>query len=247
MSEDNIKQGDRFPTTHWTLVGRAGGGASEGAAAVALGELLTRYRPALRAHLLYTKRIQEHDADDLLQSFLSAKFLEQNLADTASRARGKFRTLVLTSLDRFIVSEQRKQAALKRAPDRAAQLNDDQCGGQTRDGDGPLTSFNLEWARQLMGDVIRSVRNECESSGRPDLWGVLESRVLDPILKGSEPVGYSELVSRFGLDTPTQAANALVTAKRMFQRQLRAVIGEYAASDEEVDAEIQDLHHILAG
>ena len=44
-----MKQGDRFPTTHWTLVGRAGDGTSEGAVAAALSELLTRYRPALRA------------------------------------------------------------------------------------------------------------------------------------------------------------------------------------------------------
>jgi hypothetical protein len=43
-----------------------------------------------------------------------------------------------------------------------------------------------------------------------------------------------------------QAANALVTAKRMFTRILRGVIGEYESDEEEIDSEIDDLHKILA-
>ena len=56
----------RFPTTHWSLVARAGRDATE-VKRQALGELLVRYLPALRAHLVYGKRLSPEDADDLLQ------------------------------------------------------------------------------------------------------------------------------------------------------------------------------------
>jgi hypothetical protein len=44
-----------------------------------------------------------------------------------------------------------------------------------------------------------------------------------------------------------QAANVLVTGKRMFESVLREVIGEYTDSDQEIDQEIQDLIGVLSG
>ena len=45
----------RFPTTHWSLVGRAGQDATENKRQ-ALGELLNRYLPALRAQSAYHRQ-----------------------------------------------------------------------------------------------------------------------------------------------------------------------------------------------
>ena len=82
----------RFPTTHWSLVGRAGQDATENKRQ-AVGELLNRYLPALRAQsayhrqsrwitfdLVYGKRLAPEDADDLLQEFIATKILPK--ADT---------------------------------------------------------------------------------------------------------------------------------------------------------------------
>ena len=61
------RSGDgRLPTTHWSLVARAGFTDNE-ARRDALGELLTRYLPALRAHLIHSKRLTDDEADDVLQ------------------------------------------------------------------------------------------------------------------------------------------------------------------------------------
>jgi hypothetical protein len=51
------------------------------------------------------------------------------------------------------------------------------------------------------------------------------------------------LAERFGFRSPEQASNALVTAKRQFERTLRAVIAgtERTLTDEEIDAEIAEL------
>lgn len=238
------EQNRAFPTTHWSLVADAGAN-DRVLAANALGQLLTRYIPALRAHLVGIKRVDEHKAEDLLQSFLSVKFLEQNLAAEATRDKGKFRTFVLTALDRFVVSEGRRESAIKRTAERAESLHQDGFAGTIVDTGADPCVFELEWARQLLREVVRRVETECRNSGRLDVWGVFELRLLKPIFEDSPAPDYSALIERFGFRSPTQASNVLVTAKRMFQRRLREAVGEYALTAEQIDDEIRDLRRAL--
>jgi hypothetical protein len=53
-------------------------------------------------------------------------------------------------------------------------------------------------------------------------------------------------VSELGLAAPLEACRLLTTAKRMFSRNLRAVASEYAGSDGDTDAEIDDLRQIVS-
>ena len=87
-----------------------------------------------------------------------------------------------------------------------------------------------------------------EREGRTDLWKLFEGRILRPALDGAEPVAYEQLVTELGYKSPSQAWNALVTVKRMFERSLRSVIREYVGDDDEklVEEEIKDLHVLLA-
>src|SRR3954471_12003993 len=87
-----------FPQTQWTLLGRAGEVTSDGQR-TALGDLLQRYMPALRTHLLLERRLPPQRADDLLQAFVSRKVLEQRLIRKADRGRGTFRSFLLRSLN----------------------------------------------------------------------------------------------------------------------------------------------------
>ena len=234
----------RFPTTHWSLVARAGRDATE-AKRQALGELLVRYLPALRAHLVYGKRLSREDADDLLQDFVAGKILEKNLIGRADAQLGKFRTFLLTALDRFLIDRIREQAARKRSPgegglrglgDRADLLEAEQ----------PCDAFDIAWARNVISETIQLMRGECEASGRMDVWGVFECRLLDPLLNATEPVEYEAMVERFGFQSPSQASNILITAKRMFARLMRSVVGEYALGNEEIESEIRELMEVLA-
>jgi DNA-directed RNA polymerase specialized sigma24 family protein len=235
--------GGRFPTTHWSLVARAGHDATE-AKRQALGDLLVRYLPALRAHLVHGKRLSPEDADDLLQEFVAAKILDKELIGRADAQLGKFRTFLLTALDRFLIDRFRQQAARKRSPAdgglRALGDMADQLQANQR-----CDAFDLAWARNVIAETVRLMRTECETSNRTDLWGVFECRMLGPILNAAEPVEYDELVGRFGLQSPSQASNLLITAKRMFARLMRAVVGEYALGSAEIESEIGALMEIL--
>jgi len=235
--------GGRFPTTHWSLVARAGQDATE-AKRQALGELLVRYLSALRAHLVYGKRLAPEDADDLLQEFVAAKILEKELIGRADAQLGKFRTFLLTALDRFLIDRLREQAARKRSPagDGLRALGDlaDQLQAQQH-----CDAFDLAWAHNVIEETVRRMRTECETLNRTDVWGVFECRLLGPILNGAEPVEYDELVGRFNLQSPSQASNLLITAKRMFARLMHSVVGEYALGSAEIESEIGDLMEIL--
>ena len=87
-----------FPSTDWSEVEEAGGGSGP-AAREALGELLVRYLPALRAHLVRRLRFTPDEAEDLLQGFIADKVVERGLVARADRRRGRFRTFLLAALE----------------------------------------------------------------------------------------------------------------------------------------------------
>ncbi|MCH8922341.1 MAG: sigma-70 family RNA polymerase sigma factor [Planctomycetes bacterium] len=245
MSDDAQGGPQRFPTTHWSLVGRAGAQA-DSSQRVALDELLRRYWPALRAYLVRKRGIESNEADDLVQGFIESKILERNLIGAAEQSRGRFRNLLATALDNYVHNQHQRRSAKKRTADRAVRLD----AGEDHwavDRHTPQNALDVAWSRELLAEVLRRVRLECEQSDRNDLWEVLDLRVLSPILHGDDPLPYEAIVQRFGYQSPTQAANALITAKRMFGRLLRAVISEYSADDADVEEEIRDLHNTLAG
>src|ERR1700678_1357040 len=113
-----------FPTTHWSLVARAGSGNAQ-AQRAALVQLLTRYMPCLRLYLIARKRLDEHRAEDALQSFLASKLIEQGIIERAQKEKGKFRTFLLTAMDRFLVSEMRKEKAQKRGAQATSAIGED--------------------------------------------------------------------------------------------------------------------------
>ena len=245
MAAKPFGQPQEFPSTRWSLVARAGQEDTE-AKREALGQLLVRYLPALQAHLVYRKRLPAEKADDLVQDFITNKILEKDLVARADQQLGKFRTLLLTALDRFVKNQIRDEHAKKRAPSGGAVLAFDERHEGPSGGQGPCDAFDVAWAQGVVNEALRRMEAECEAAGRQDLWGVFQCRIVGPILEASPPVDYRQLVERFGFQSPTQAANALTTAKRMYVRSLRSAVGEYAEDEEEIESEIKELKEILA-
>jgi DNA-directed RNA polymerase specialized sigma24 family protein len=243
MSENTSGSAGSFPMTRWTLVDRAGQEPSEIQQA-ALNDLLQRYWFALRSHLVYRRNVDSHDADDLVQSFIESQILQRNLLQRADTGRGRFRNLLVSSLNNYVNNQFAARYANKRAPDRAANLGDDDAtrAQQTQTADN---EFDIAWARTLLADVLGRMERECSATERSDLWQVFHARVLGPILEGAEPLNYETLIEQCGFQSPSQASNALVTAKRMFERLLKTTISEYVLSEDELQSELQDLRTIL--
>lgn len=232
----SLPQYQPFPQTHWSLVQRAGM-TDNSARHEALSTLLERYRPALALYLR-KKRVEPDARDELLQGFIAEKLLAPGFLQRADPTKGRFRTFVLTSLDNYIIDVSRKLKVR-----RTVLLNDEVVA---HDASRPEDSVELAWARELMRNVLQQMHQYCQSNGRDDLWKIFEGRVLRQALQNREPVSYEILADEVGVDSPTKAANLLVSAKRLYERLLRRAVGEYEMDEEAIDAEIADLCRVLS-
>ena len=234
-----------LPPTRWTVVARAGDRDVETWTA-ALEAITLLYRPVFVRHLVLRLRVSPDRAEDLVQTFLLEKLLDQNVLRQASPQKGRFRSFLLKVFSNFALSQLRQQQAHKRRPSSPdAERVDDL--PELASGEAPLAdSFDALWARQVLARTVERLREECLSKERQILWGVLEARILGPIFNDSPLMPYEELVAKFGLRSPSEASNLLITAKRLFARALREVVRETVADDGEVESEIQELKRILA-
>jgi RNA polymerase sigma-70 factor (ECF subfamily) len=195
--------------------------------------------PALKHHLLIRGKVKRHEIDDVLQAFIVSKVLENDILRRADQARGKFRTFLATALDRFVLNYLRDQTRANGRNSRTSHL--DEVANLADNGSDPSSAFDRAWARQVLGQAIRRMRAECRKNRRRDVWGVFRGRVLLPTLTSIEPKAYDELIEEFGIRSRNQAFNLLVTANRMFARELKNIVGAYQLDADEIDLEIRDL------
>jgi RNA polymerase sigma-70 factor (ECF subfamily) len=212
-----------FPTTNWSNVRDAG--TADAGRNAALDDLLRRYWPALWAHLVYKKKVPPDRAEDLVQSFIQVKMLEGNVLQRANPDKGKFRTFLLTALDRFVIDCHRKEPPATSTGEPIFETSLEL---------GPDV-FDVARAMNVLIDSVRRLRAECQNKQRPDLWGVFEGRALAP-LQGSAPLSYQSLAERLGLSSDKQAANRYLIAEAMFRRHFRAVLVEESGDDVEEEA-----------
>ena len=244
MPRDHAMEVARFPSTQWSLVGRAGH-ITGSRRRDALGTLLRRYMPALRAHLVLAKRILPDHADDLIQGFVTDKIIEQNLLGQAEEARGQFRSFLLVALNRYVIGQYRQESAQKRSP--CGPLLDiaDQADVSLRSAE-PSWQFTLVWARQVVEEARRRMESHCRQVDRPDLWLVFNERILRPAADDTARPAHEQIAIDLKLESSKAACNRLITAKRLFARVMRSVVGEYVSDQRGIDDEIQDLMRILS-
>ena len=233
-----------FPTTQWSLINRVQVECDK-LHRPALGEIIRRYMPALRLHLRADRRVDPHDAEELLQGFLASKLISQDILAQADRGKGRLRSFLLVSLHRYMIAEMRKRSAVKRCDRNVAPIDD---YSDVPDASSePSARFHRAWARQVLAEATERMKAECESAGRPEVWAIFDARVLAPAEGRADAASYDQLVSQFSLASPAQASNLLVTAKRTFTRTLREVVGQYVDDESEIDQEIRELRDALRG
>jgi RNA polymerase sigma-70 factor (ECF subfamily) len=235
-----------FPLTRWTQVeGAAQPDAPE--QTKVLGELLTLYLPALRAYLRAQFRMDAPGADDLLQGFVADKVIQGGVLARADRRRGRFRTFLLSALTNYTISELRRGQAKKRAPMGASSSLDDLIEqGAEFPALETAHPFDVAFAQQVIAEAMRRMEQQCRAGNREDIWGVFVARLLNPIFGSAPAADYQALIERFGFQSPGHAANVLITAKRMFARVLRGVVGEYVGDPAEVEPEVRELRAVLS-
>ncbi len=237
----------RFKTTRWSEIDSIAKPNADQRRA-ALNGLIQQYWKPVYCYLR-RKGCDNEQAKDLTQGFFHEIVLGRRLIEQADADKGRFRTFLLTALDRYVTSVHRHEAAAKRRPKEAiAALEEvDEGSMSVVAGDmKPEDAFTYVWASELLQEVLAEVKQGCAQDGKGAHWQLFCAHVLDPIVAGQESPGLAQLCSRLGVPGTTQAANMIVTVKRRFQAALHNRMRDYVRSDEEVNQEIRDLMEIFS-
>jgi DNA-directed RNA polymerase specialized sigma24 family protein len=116
VGREGVGEQRAFVTTRWSLVlSAAKSGSGEGDAQEALAELCRTYwRPIFS--FVCRRGYSTQDAQDLTQDFF-VMILERNWLERANPNRGRFRSLLLKSLQNFLINASEKAHARKRGGD----------------------------------------------------------------------------------------------------------------------------------
>jgi len=238
---------NRFHTTHWSVIVAARTEDEHERRAI-INDLMARYWKPVYCYL----RRQGHRDDvarDLTQGFFCEIVLGRELIQRADQARGRFRTLLLTALERYIVSVHRRKSRQKRQPKAGIQqLDTDKLSDLTTPQTEmePEEVFYYTWVTDLLDLVLAEVKDEYCSTDRASHWDAFWLKVAVPIVENSEAPSYAEICSQCGIEDESKASNMVITVKRRFRAILKRHLRNLVQADSEVEDELNEVFAILS-
>ena len=240
--------GEVFLTTHWSLVEEAGSAEVDKSRAL-IGLLLDRYWKPVYCYLR-RKGYGNEQAKDLTQGFFHQVVLGRNLIQKADRSKGRFRSFLLSALNRYLINAHEAQTARKRIPaEKLVPLNavDLPELPPSLMQSAPEDSFNYAWVSTLLEDVLAEVEATCRKRDLTVHWQVFRDRLVHPTLRGTDPPTMKEICERYGVAEPVKASNMITTVKRLFQAALQAHVRRSVASDAQVADELEEIGQFFHG
>ena len=223
MDIPNKKKQQLFHTTKWTLISQMKNLA--GNSSKHLREELFRdyWQPIF---LYINSKVRDHDkAIDLTQEFFIKCIIEKNLFEKADRCRGKFRTLLISALKNFIVSEHRYSQAAVRCPENEIfSLDNIKSAPQIAAPSEELTddqAFNFNWIQSMLINVSNRVEEYYIAKRTPKYWQAFNLRILSPILSSSKALTIPEICNKIDINDPEKVSDMIQNVRRKFRKELR--------------------------
>jgi DNA-directed RNA polymerase specialized sigma24 family protein len=238
-----------FVTTRWSLILSAANlGSEEQKARDALAELCRTYwRPIFS--FVQARGYSVEDAQDLTQDFFVI-ILKDNWLLHADRNRGRFRSLLLRSLQNFLINAAEKAHARKRGGDVEFISWDDwmaeapselSISAQALDSLPPERLFDLSWATTVVEHALRRLREECESKGKLWLFQALSPHLPEE----RDEVSYATLSADLGV-AETVVKKQLHKMRQRYRSLLCDEVSQTVEDPGDVDDEIRYLCASLA-
>jgi RNA polymerase sigma factor (sigma-70 family) len=243
-------QARAFATTRWSLI-VAGTGAGEDAGEetkAALSELCRIYWRPIFAFICQ-RGYSPEDAQDLTQDFF-VMVLETNWLQHADPNRGRFRNLLLRSLQNFIGHAAEKKRAAKRGG-KVQFVSWDEWTGEAPsrlfvsnallETASPEAVFDLRWAATIVERALQRLREECGAKGKARLFDILQ-----PYLAAERAdVSYTQLAAMLGV-AETAVKKQLHNLRRRYRWIVYDEVAQTVAEASEVEEEVRHLCAVLA-
>jgi RNA polymerase sigma-70 factor (ECF subfamily) len=189
------------------------------------------------------------DAQDLTQDFF-VKILERNWLEHADPNRGRFRSLLLKSLQNFLNSAAERTHTHKRGGDVEFVSWDDwmaeapsqlSISAQALDSLPPERLFDLRWAATVVEQALQRLREECEGKDRLRLFYALSRHLTEE----RDEVSYANLSAALGV-AETAVKKQLYTMRQRYRCLLRDEVAHTVENPADVEDEIRYLCAALA-
>jgi RNA polymerase sigma-70 factor (ECF subfamily) len=244
-NEPTVRRGT-FVTTRWSLIlSGTGSKGKEHETNTALAELCRIYWQPIFAFIC-RRGYSTHDAEDLTQDFFVI-ILEGDWLQNADPSRGRFRSLLLKSLQNFLNDAADKIHARKRGGDVSfiswdawvsevpSQLS---ISTHRLDSLPPERLFDVRWAATVVERALRRLCEECERLGRRQVFDVLSVYLT----MERDDVSTASLATTLGI--------AQSTVKKLLYRmrqRYRWLLRDEVAQTVENPADIEDELRYLCG
>jgi len=232
-----------FRETRWSVVLSAQN-LSDANSEQALATLCEQYQDAVYA-FIRRRGHGPHDAQDLSQEFFH-RFISKEFLSGVDRAKGRFRTFLLTTVQRFLCNEWERSQAQKRGGGTML-LTWDADAAEERFCEEPshdLTPeklFDRQWAVALLEKARLDLQSEYERAGKRQVLDVLQA-----FLVGDADESYADAAIALGL---SEGATRVWVhrIRRRYGELLRKPIAETVDSEAAVDEELRSLYAALGG
>lgn len=227
-----------FETTRWSIVQRAGLGAEESSGA--MEELCQAYWKPLFVYL--RRRGYSRDAaEEELQSFFLV-FLEKNYVMKADAELGRFRTYIITALNRFLSKSAEKSNTQKRGKNIVFVRIDLEEGESLLEQLGsselsPEAAFERQWAYSILNQALAQLDLYYARIRKQTLYEKIKPILASPGMT----VDYNEVAENLAM-TQSALRVAVHRMKTRYRDCIMEIIEDTVASPEDIESE---LHHLM--
>lgn len=226
----------------------ADSGTGEAKARKALTDLCKTYWRPIFAFIC-RRGYSVPDAQDLTQDFF-VTMIEGDLLKRADPSRGRFRSLLLKTLQNFLVDDTIRKRARKRGGDMKFVSWDEWMAEAPSHFSIPAREaetwsaekiYDVRWAATAAEHALRQLGEECEARGRRRVFDVLS----DCLAAERKDVSYPKLAKTLGVSEA--AVKRLVHQLRQrYRALLREEVAHTVEKPEDVDEELRYLCAALA-
>jgi RNA polymerase sigma-70 factor (ECF subfamily) len=234
----------RFPTTHWSRLGRVGDPADPASRAV-LEQLCRDYWFPMYA-FIRRRGHDAHQAQDLVQGFL-VDLLERGDLARLDQSKGRFRSFLRAACDHYLANRRDHERAAKRGG-ASVILSIDRLDAEDRyarepsHGRTPERLYEKQWALALLARVLERLEAESQQDGKDELF-----RWLKPALQGDGLAPNYVVIGGELCMTENAVRGAARRMRLRYRELLREEVARTTADPDDVDEEIGELMIALTG
>jgi RNA polymerase sigma-70 factor (ECF subfamily) len=200
-----------------------------------LDGLVQQYWKPAYLYLRAIRAMSAEDAEDRTQQFF-AMLLSRRAFDKLDPERGSFRGFLKTALRRFAVSSDRKETA-REPRDGAKLFRFDEAEALWKQQDprvSPEAAFDREWARGVVTEMMRRLREELRAQGKELYFQIFQEYCGDA---ATAEVSYDDLAKRHRVSAD-DVRNYLRSTRERGREILKDLLRNYLFPGENVEDEL---------